>query len=186
MIVWLQLEGRLRKIELGSVPPLRSGSTTDGGDAFVCVVDGRAITADVRLLKPGVLSLILDGQQFRCVLDGNVLINASNVEKNAGTAVIVDGRRCEFEVADPRSLQSHQGVSAGTSGTRVVKAPMPGRIIRVLVSVGESVDAQQGLLVIEAMKMQNELKSPKTGTVVRVAVGVGDTVQAGGVLVIVE
>ncbi len=63
---------------------------------------------------------------------------------------------------------------------------MPGRVVRVLVGVGDEVGAQQGVVVIEAMKMQNELKSPKAGRVVRVAAVVGETVQQGDVLVVVE
>jgi biotin carboxyl carrier protein len=63
---------------------------------------------------------------------------------------------------------------------------MPGRVVRVLVAAGEDVVEQQGIVVIEAMKMQNELKSPKTGKVVRVAVAPGDTVGAGDVLAVVE
>jgi biotin carboxyl carrier protein len=67
-----------------------------------------------------------------------------------------------------------------------VKAPMPGRVVRVLVEAGQEVEEGQALVVIEAMKMQNELKSPKAGRVARVAVGVGDTVGAGEVLAVVE
>jgi biotin carboxyl carrier protein len=63
---------------------------------------------------------------------------------------------------------------------------MPGRMVRVLVEVGDEVEAGQALLVIEAMKMQNELKSPKAGRVARIAVGVGDAVGSGDVLVVVE
>jgi biotin carboxyl carrier protein len=63
---------------------------------------------------------------------------------------------------------------------------MPGRVVRVLVAVGGDVAEQQGVVVIEAMKMQNELKSPKAGRVIRVAVAVEDTVGAGDVLVVVE
>jgi biotin carboxyl carrier protein len=67
-----------------------------------------------------------------------------------------------------------------------VKAPMPGRVVRVLVEAGEDVAEGQGVVVIEAMKMQNELKSPKAGRVTRVGVAVGDTVGSGDVLVVVD
>ena len=63
---------------------------------------------------------------------------------------------------------------------------MPGRVVRVLVGAGDEVEEEQGVVVIEAMKMQNELKSPKAGRVVRVGVAVGDTVGSGDVLVVVE
>ena len=67
-----------------------------------------------------------------------------------------------------------------------MKAPMPGRVVRVLVAVGDEVAEDAGVVVIEAMKMQNELKSPKAGRVIRVGVAVGDTVGSGDVLVVVE
>jgi acetyl/propionyl-CoA carboxylase alpha subunit len=142
-----------------------------------CTVDGRAVVVDVRLLEPGVMSLLIGdaegpGRQYRCVLDGD--------------GVVIDGRRYGFEVEDPRSLQGRRGAGAGTEGPRAVKAPMPGRVVRLLVEAGESVEEGQGVVVIEAMKMQNELKSPKTGRVVRVGAAVGDTVGSGDVLVVVE
>jgi biotin carboxyl carrier protein len=63
---------------------------------------------------------------------------------------------------------------------------MPGRVVRLLVAAGDEVEEGQGVVVIEAMKMQNELKSPKAGRVVRVGTSVGDTVGSGDVLVVVE
>jgi biotin carboxyl carrier protein len=66
----------------------------------------------------------------------------------------------------------------------VVTAPMPGKIVRVLSAPGEKVEAGQGLLVIEAMKMQNEIRSPKSGTIERLAKE-GNTVQAGEILAVV-
>jgi biotin carboxyl carrier protein len=147
-----------------------------------CTVDGRSVRVDVRLLEPGVMSLLIadpdarsteaQGRQYRCVLDGD--------------GVVIDGRRYGFEVEDPRSLQGRRGAGAGTEGPRPVKAPMPGRVVRLLVEVGEDVEEGQGVVVIEAMKMQNELKSPKAGRVIRVGAAVGDTVGSGDVLVVVE
>jgi biotin carboxyl carrier protein len=130
------------------------------------------MTVDVRVLQPGVTSLVVEGRQYRCVLDGD--------------GVLIGGKRFGFEVSDPRSLQGRRGAGAGVTGARPVKAPMPGRVVRVLVAAGDEVAEQQGVVVIEAMKMQNELKSPKAGRVVRVAVAEGDAVGAGDVLVVVE
>lgn len=163
MTVWLEIEGKKRRVELPS-------SLFDGAAEYL--VDGKPITADARILQPGVMSLVIDGRQYRCVLDGS--------------GVLIGGRRFEFEVSDPRSLQGRRSAGGGAAGPRAVKAPMPGRVVRVLVAVGDDVADQQGTVVIEAMKMQNELKSPKTGRVIRVAVAEGDTVGAGDVLVVVE
>jgi len=130
------------------------------------------LAVDVRFLEPGVMSLVVDGRQFRCILDGD--------------AVVINGRRYGFEVEDPRSLQGRRGVGGGAQGPRPVKAPMPGRVVRLLVEVGDEVVEGQGVVVIEAMKMQNELKASKAGRVAKVSVAVGDTVGAGDVLVVVE
>jgi biotin carboxyl carrier protein len=164
--VWIEIRGRVRKVELPSVVGAVPGEMT-------CAVDGRVMRIDARILASGVISLLLEGgRQVRCVLDVSP----------EGEAVIVDGRRVEFAVSDPRSLRA----SRGADGPRAVKAPMPGRVVRVLVAVGDEVAAQQGLVVIEAMKMQNELKSPKAGRVARLGAAEGETVQPGEVLVVVE
>ncbi|GGG68063.1 acetyl-CoA carboxylase biotin carboxyl carrier protein subunit [Edaphobacter dinghuensis] len=167
MTVWLEVEGKKRRVELLPVE-------FDGGTerAVECVVDGSAITANACMLQPGVMSLVIEGRQYRCVLDGN--------------GVIIGGRRFAFEREDPRSLQGRRSAGGGATGPRAVKAPMPGRVVRVLVKAGDEVAEQQGVVVIEAMKMQNELKSPKAGRVARVAIAVGDAVGAGDVLAMVE
>jgi biotin carboxyl carrier protein len=176
--VWLEVDGKKVRVELEGT--LGEGV---GAGTMECTVDGRAVTVDVRLLESGVMSLLVihthaeghthaQGRQYRCVLDGD--------------GVVIGGRRYGFEVDDPRSLQGRRGAGAGTEGPRPVKAPMPGRVVRVLVEAGGEVEEGQGVVVIEAMKMQNELKSPKAGRVARVGVAVGDTVGSGDVLVVVE
>jgi biotin carboxyl carrier protein len=165
VMVWLEIGGKKRRVELPA-----GGGALDG--PIDCLVDGRAVAVDVRMLQAGVMSLVVEGRQYRCVLDGD--------------GVVIGGRRFAFEVDDPRSLQGRRGAGAGAAGPRALKAPMPGRVVRVLVGVGDEVLEGQAIMVIEAMKMQNELKSPKGGRVVRVAAGMGDTVGAGDVLAVVE
>ena len=163
MTVWLDFDGKKVRVEL----PAESAR-----GAVECVVDGVSVVADVQAVEAGVLSLIVEGRQYRCVLDGD--------------AVVIGGRRFPFVVEDPRSLRGRRGAGAGAAGPRAVKAPMPGRVVRVLVAEGDEVAEHQGVVVIEAMKMQNELKAPKAGRVVRVAVAVDGTVGSGEVLVVVE
>jgi len=168
VMVWLEIDGKKQRVELPS---------DIGAGLMNCSVDGRAMSVDVQLLEPGVMSLLIadpdaQGRQYRCVLDGD--------------GVVIGGRRYGFAVDDPRSLQGRRGAGAGTEGPRPVKAPMPGRVVRMLVEVGMEVGEGQGVVVIEAMKMQNELKAPKAGRVVRVGAVVGDTVGSGDVLVVVE
>ena len=148
-----------------------------GGSASV---DGVSLTAELRELAPGTLSLLLtepDGRvrSFDCIAD----------TRADGDGLLVDGRRIAYELADPRSLRTGNA-AAGDSGPRPLKAPMPGRIVRVLVAEGDVVEAGQGCVVIEAMKMQNELKSPRAGKVSKLAAEVGETVAANAVLLVVD
>ena len=184
MTIWLEIEGKERRVELaarqatGSVTDWAASSAANAaGCAVECLVDGRPVVVDVSVLQPGVMSLVVEGRQYRCVLDGDAAV---------GLAVVIAGRRHEFAVTDPRSLKARRGGGAGKHGPRPVKAPMPGRVVRVLVAVGDEVVEGQGVVVIEAMKMQNELKSAKAGRVVKVAAEVGETVLQGAVLVVVE
>ncbi|HEX7159333.1 MAG TPA: biotin/lipoyl-containing protein [Edaphobacter sp.] len=164
MTAWIVLDdGTRRRIEFGS-------AQAEGPQQ--CLVDGVPLVADMRALEPGVISLVVDGRQYRCVLDGD--------------SVIIDGARYSFEVDDPRSLAGRRRGAGSASGPRAVKSPMPGRVVRVLVQAGDAVDEHQGIIVIEAMKMQNELKSPKTGRVASIAVEAGDAVGTGQTLAVVE
>jgi biotin carboxyl carrier protein len=145
-------------------------------DCFRATLDDETAEVDARLLQPGVLSLLIGGKSYRVILDARPM----------STAVVLDERRIPYSFHDSRSLQSRGGAGAGGSGARSIIAPMPGRIVRLLVQAGDSVAAQQGLVVMEAMKMQNELKAPRAGKVVRIAAAAGATVQAGEVLLIIE
>jgi biotin carboxyl carrier protein len=100
-------------------------------------------------------------------------------------AVSVAGKRINVEVIDARAAL-RKAAHQGQLGTVELRAPMPGKVVRVLVSEGTPVEMNQGLVVIEAMKMQNEIKSPKKGTVRRLAVRETAAVNAGDLLVIVE
>jgi biotin carboxyl carrier protein len=97
----------------------------------------------------------------------------------------VGSQRFAAEVRDPRSLRSRSR-AADEHGPKKLTAPMPGKIVRVLVAQGAEVEAGAGILVVEAMKMQNEVKSPKKGTIQKILVSEGAAVNAGEVLAIVE
>jgi biotin carboxyl carrier protein len=140
-------------------------------------LDGEAgVIADVAETAPNTFSVLLAGQSREISVtssaDGKLNLQSGPFEFTA-------------EVIDPRSWRGrrHGGVEA--EGRQQVVAPMPGKVIRVLVEAGERVEADQGLLVVEAMKMQNEIRSPKSGTVERVQVKEGQAVNAGEVLCIV-
>ena len=98
----------------------------------------------------------------------------------------VSGHNYEFEVLDRLQalLREHQGGAAGGDGALTVA--MPGRVIKVVVAEGDFVEAGDGVVIVEAMKMENELKAPVSGKVARIAVAVGDTVEAGDLLLQIE
>jgi biotin carboxyl carrier protein len=168
----VEIQGRLRAIELEP--------TTSPGQYRV-TLDGEVIEVEARLLRPGVLSLVVAGRSYRAVREDDAPAG------NGGeVAVLVAGGRFPYRVEDSRSLKARRARSGGHDGPKAIKASMPGRVVRILASQGEEVEAHQGVVVIEAMKMQNELKSPKAGTVVEIRVAPGDTVSAGDVLAVID
>jgi len=98
----------------------------------------------------------------------------------------IKGARYAVEIRDPRSLRSRRAGREGAAGPRKLIAPMPGKVVRLLVKERDQVEADQGLIVIEAMKMQNELKSPRKGIVQKICAAEGSSVNAGDVLAVVE
>lgn len=120
------------------------------------------------------------------------LIGGRDRDGAQSVEVVVEGWRFEFlveetERAELRSRASRAGQAAGGHSASVeIRAIIPGRVVSVAVAPGDHVDAGQALLVVEAMKMQNDLRTPRAGSVVRVAVGVGSTVELGDILVVVE
>jgi biotin carboxyl carrier protein len=100
--------------------------------------------------------------------------------------MVVGGREHRVAVSDPRSLRGQRRRPGAGNGTLQIKASMPGRVARVLVAPGDAVVAHQGVVVIEAMKMQNELKAARDGRVVEVRVAAGDKVASGQVLAVLE
>jgi biotin carboxyl carrier protein len=93
--------------------------------------------------------------------------------------------RFKYEIDDPRQWK-RSGGGAGAQGSASIVAPMPGKAIRVLVSVGDEVAEGQGIVVVEAMKMQNEMKTPRAGRVASILVKGNDSVNAGAVLAVIE
>jgi biotin carboxyl carrier protein len=171
MKVDLEIDGRIRTLEL---EPAQNGQ-------YRVTLDGQPLDVQAQLLRPGVLSLVVDGRSYRVVREDDA--PAGN---GGGSAVEFAGRRFPYNVEDPRSLKARRARGGDADGPRVIKASMPGRVVRVLAGRGEAVEAHQGIVVIEAMKMQNELKSPKAGTVAEMRVAAGDTVSAGDVLAVIE
>jgi biotin carboxyl carrier protein len=100
--------------------------------------------------------------------------------------VTLDGRTAAVSVNSRRSRRAAADGASHAHGAQDVTAPMPGRVVRILVAEGDGVVAQQPVIVVEAMKMENELRSPKAGRVTRVAVTAGMSVEGGRVLIVIE
>ncbi len=129
------------------------------------------MAADIVEVEPGVYSVFLDGRSYE------VRVN--------GSEIALAGRQFHIEIADPRRWNP-ASASLRAEGRESVKAPMPGKIVRLLVAVGDRVAIGQGIVVIEAMKMQNELKAPRAGRVASLSVNENDAVTAGTVLAVIE
>ena len=137
-------------------------------------IDGRQVSTSAIRIARGVYSILIGGRSFE--------VAAENI--SGATLVRANGRDYKIEIFDPRSWQRGRGAGVELEGRQQLVAPMPGKVVRVLVKAGEKVTAGQGLVVIEAMKMQNEIRSPKAGTIEKVA-RENQTVNAGEVLAIV-
>jgi len=160
----IAIDGKSHRLDLNHVE-----------DRWTCRLDGRDIEVDAVLARPDVLSLRI----------GNLAYEVK-CERVAGDLHLwVGSARYSVQVRDPRSLRGRSH-SADDQGPRKLTAPMPGKVVRVLVGPGVQVDAGAGVLVVEAMKMQNEIKSPKKGTIQKILVREGSAVNAGDVLAIVE
>jgi biotin carboxyl carrier protein len=100
--------------------------------------------------------------------------------------VHVNGRTYETRIIDAKRLRSGQASSSQNHGAAKIVAPMPGKVVRVLVEEGAEVEVGSGVIVVEAMKMQNEMKAPKSGKIVSMSASAGSTVNAGDVLAVIE
>jgi biotin carboxyl carrier protein len=164
MIYDVTIDGQSYRLEL---------NRADG--RWSCRLDGRDIEADAVLTRPDVLSLRI----------GNSAYEIKSERVGSGRHLWVGSTGFAAEVRDPRSLRGR--TRAGDDhGPKKIVAPMPGKVVRLLVQAGDEVEQGTGVAVVEAMKMQNEIKSPKKGTVQKILVAEGAAVNAGDVLAIVE
>ena len=137
-------------------------------------IEDRAVAAEAVPVSASAYSILIGGRSIEATVE----------ESARGLIVRVGGREFQVQVFDPRSWRRGRGAGIELEGRQQLVAPMPGKIVRVLAAAGQKVEAGQGLLVIEAMKMQNEVRSPKSGIVEKLA-NEGQTVNAGEVLAVV-
>jgi biotin carboxyl carrier protein len=149
------------------------------GAHVVADIDDRHYELEVHESGPDSYLLTSQGRVFDCRVEGMP-------ESGKAINVVVGTAQFAVTLNDPRRLRSLAPTSAQADDAARIVAPMPGKVVRVLVEVGQQVEAGAGIMVVEAMKMQNEMKSPKQGTVVALNTQTGATVNGGDVLAVVE
>lgn len=143
-----------------------------GEGRYEVTMDGRKLDADVVVLPGGTLSLIVEGRQFE--IEPRLTSDGVELERR--------GMRHSAELSDPRTA-GLSGRKGGGASAMLLKSPMPGKVVKVLVSVGQELPVGAGVVVVEAMKMQNELKTTAPVKVVEIYVPEGNSVEANGKLV---
>ncbi len=147
----------------------------DGG--YRLVLDGETIEVAASFPQAGVLRMVHKGRSHsvdvRPIADGQ--------------EVVLGGVRYDLAVVDERdkAMRLLHDVTGGAGAGEVINTSMPGKVVALLVGVGDEVEAGQGVIVIEAMKMENELKAAHAGVIERIAVTVGEAVEAGAELVVI-
>ena len=165
---------------------------------FIATLGERNYTVEIEEIDKSVYRLSVDGNEF--MVDGkktghtnfSLIVDNRSFEievdhKGDEYRVLVDGRNYRVNLIDERRMRTSGGAGAGgTQGRQSVSVPMPGKVIAVLVAEGDIVEKGQGLVIVEAMKMENEVRSPIAGEVKEIKVKQGDTVEGGAALLIVE
>ena len=168
------------KLEIRIGERIRSVELAREGDKLVCLLEGRPLEADAVEITPGVYSVLLGGRAFE------VRVEADEGRPPGSLRVHTGAAEFSAEVLDPRVWRGRRGAGVEAEGAQQVTAPMPGKIVRVLAAAGDQVVAGQGLLVIEAMKMQNEIRAPKSGRIEKLLVREGQAVNSGEILAVVS
>ncbi|HUK30407.1 MAG TPA: biotin/lipoyl-containing protein [Candidatus Acidoferrum sp.] len=177
----MKLNVRFGDAQPGNLQPFAKGAPANAvevmreGNGLTIAQDGRTFEADVIEVAANTYSVLISGYAYEVRVEpapGGLRIHAGANEFRA-------------EIEDPRAWRGQHGGTLEAEGRQQVIAPMPGKVVRVLVAAGQKVESGQGLMVVEAMKMQNEIRSPKSGIVERIVVAEGQAVNAGEPLAIV-
>jgi acetyl/propionyl-CoA carboxylase alpha subunit len=160
------LDGEERQVEV-----------TQRGDGYRVVIGDETLEVDAVHLQGHAVSLIVGTRSARCDIEPG---------RDGRIAVLVGDTAHTLELLDERRLRLRRASGRfSLEGPQRIDAPMPGKVVRVMVKVGDKVEEGQGLLVVEAMKMENELKSPKAGTVTELVAVEGAAVESGAKLAVV-
>ncbi len=149
----------------------------NSGSSYEVIIDGVRNVVDARQVKHHLWS----------ILHGNKTVEA-DVFRLPGEEfeVLIDGDSHKFTLINEQRRATLRAGGKGSSGRAMLVSPMPGKIVKLLVEVGQEVEAGHGLIVVEAMKMENELKSAGAGTITEIFVKEGDVVESGANLLLIE
>lgn len=163
------VQGEDREVEIVEVAPGR----------FEITVDGRKRVVDAHAVSDSSMSCLIDDHAYEVHFEAN---------PKGGENLLVRGHIVPVEVIDLRSLRLRRAQAAGGehAGPAVIASPMSGKIVSVLVKEGQQVRAGDGVVVVEAMKMENELRAPKAGVVQELVAQVGATVDGGARLCVIH
>ncbi len=152
------------------VEPLEDGH-------YAVTLDGVRHHLEALALPHGAVSMLVDGDSHAVEFE----------EKGDEVAVLLKGQLTLVDIVDERRARMREATAIFTvEGRQTVNSPMPGKIVKVFVKVGDAVTEGQSVVVVEAMKMENELKAPKAGKVLEVTAVEGTTVENGSKLVVIE
>ena len=149
------------------------------GSRLTATIDGRAYELEVSEPEPNIYLFKHENRIYQIFV-------SPNEKSGEPYAVSVGNRNYEIKIFDPKRLRGIGASGEQAEGVSEIKTAMPGKLVRVLVDIGTEVLKGDGILVVEAMKMQNEMKAPKDGTVKEIRFAEGATVNAGDVLAIIE
>jgi len=138
-------------------------------------VDGREHVVDSRQTGEGTFSLLIE----------HVATEVGVTSRGEDYQVVVGGRAHRLRLLDERALRRRER-GAGGDGAKDIRAAMPGKVVAILVAAGTAVERGQGVLVLEAMKMENEIGAPRAGKIVEIRVQPGQAVEAGELLARIE
>ena len=160
------VDGKTHRLEL-----------TRGEKTWLCKVDDQEIEVDAALTARDVMSVLVSGKAYEVKRERSL---------QGELHLVIGSARYAVDVQDPRSLRTRRAAGGAEAGPQKLTAPMPGKIVRIMVAVGDEVKVGQGIIVMEAMKMQNEMKSLKDGKVQKILTSEGSTVNPGDALAVIE
>ena len=148
-----------------------------GDGVYLVTLDGVRHQLDALSLPHGAVSMLIDGDSHAVEFE----------EKSDEVAVMLKGQVTTVDIVDERRARLREATAKFTvEGKQAIDSPMPGKVVKVFVKVGDAVAEGQSVVVVEAMKMENELKAPKAGKVTEVTAVEGSTVESGARLVVIE